>query len=193
MRSFVIGNGKSRLQVDLESLRRFGKIYGCNALYREFIPDYLVAVDYKMLTEIAESGFQQTCEVWTNYGPAVKNKLGFKLFYPSLGWSSGPSALHLASQHAPTEIYILGFDYVGNAGLVNNVYSDTENYKKSTDKATYHGNWEKQTITVIKSNPHIQYYRVVGDYHYKLNNDSLNYSEIRMEEFISLLENWKKH
>ena len=42
-RAFVLGNGVSRQQVDLENLKHFGPIYGCNALYRDFTPTALVA------------------------------------------------------------------------------------------------------------------------------------------------------
>jgi hypothetical protein len=45
--AFVIGNGVSRQTIDLEKLKKYGTIYGCNAIYRNFNPDYLVAVDYK--------------------------------------------------------------------------------------------------------------------------------------------------
>jgi hypothetical protein len=55
MRSFVLGNGNSRLNIHPSQLQPFGKIYGCNALYREFEPDYLVAVDPKMIVEIEKS------------------------------------------------------------------------------------------------------------------------------------------
>ena len=51
-RAFVIGNGQSRLQIDLNNLRSKGTIYGCNALYRDFIPDVLVATDCKMSCQI---------------------------------------------------------------------------------------------------------------------------------------------
>ena len=50
--AFVIGNGTSRKPIDLNQLKTFGKIYACNAVYREMNPDYLVAVDSKMITEI---------------------------------------------------------------------------------------------------------------------------------------------
>ena len=33
-RVFVLGNGQSRLGIDLKELRKHGKIYGCNAIYR---------------------------------------------------------------------------------------------------------------------------------------------------------------
>ena len=41
---FCIGNGNSRKDFNLESLRGKGKIYGCNALYRDFKPDVLISV-----------------------------------------------------------------------------------------------------------------------------------------------------
>ena len=51
-RVFCIGNGESRKGFDLEQLRPHGKIYGCNALYRDFMPDVLIATDDKMREEI---------------------------------------------------------------------------------------------------------------------------------------------
>ena len=35
-------------------------------------------------------------------------------FKPSLGWSSGPTALKMACDHGHKDIYILGFDYRGH-------------------------------------------------------------------------------
>ena len=57
--TFIIGNGESRKGLDLDSLREKGKIYGCNALYRDFTPDVLVAVDEAMMFEIVSSGYQK--------------------------------------------------------------------------------------------------------------------------------------
>ena len=51
-RAFIIGNGKSRIGFDLNQLRGKGTIYGCNALYRDFMPDVLVATDDRMREEI---------------------------------------------------------------------------------------------------------------------------------------------
>ena len=56
-RVFCIGNGESRKDFDLEKLRSHGKIYGCNALYRDFTPDHLSAVDMGIMHEIYNSGY----------------------------------------------------------------------------------------------------------------------------------------
>lgn len=164
--AFVIGNGISRAEINLSNLKKYGKTYGCNALYREFSPDYLIAVDAKMIIEINESRYQFSHEVWTNYNKAYEKMTGLNYFSPSKGWSSGPTALWLASEHSNKEIYILGFDYQGTGegnNLVNNLYAGTPNYKRVDERATYFGNWLKQTLATIQKHPHKRYIRVITD------------------------------
>ena len=162
--AFVLGNGTSRASISPDQLKHLGKIYGCNALYRSFSPDYLVAVDTKMIVEINKAGYQRKNTVWTNPNKIFARMEGFNFFQPSKGWSSGPTALWLASQHSYSTVYILGFDYQGtdNGKHFNNIYADTENYKKSKDTATYYGNWLRQTTSVINENKNIQYIRVIA-------------------------------
>lgn len=162
--AFVLGNGTSRADINPILLKRFGKIYGCNALYRTFAPDYLVAVDIKMIKEITATGYHLSNTVWTNPNRITREITNLNLFNPNLGWSSGPSALTLASKHGYDTIYILGFDYVGlgkKNELVNNMYAGTQNYKQINERATYFGNWQRQTATCIKRNPKIKYVRIV--------------------------------
>ena len=63
---FVIGNGRSRRNFQLERLKGHGIVVGCNALYRDTyvknkwdLPDYLVAIDPTIIEEIKESEFPQ--------------------------------------------------------------------------------------------------------------------------------------
>ena len=58
-RVFCIGNGESRKGFDLETLRKHGTIYGCNAIYRDFMPDVLTAVDHGIMHEIYHAGVAQ--------------------------------------------------------------------------------------------------------------------------------------
>ena len=58
-RVFCIGNGESRIGFDLEKLRPHGKIYGCNAIYRDFMPDVITAVDHGIMHEIYHAGVAQ--------------------------------------------------------------------------------------------------------------------------------------
>ena len=43
--AYVIGNGPSRKGFDLEKLKASGQTYGCNAIYRDFMPDFIFSVD----------------------------------------------------------------------------------------------------------------------------------------------------
>jgi len=159
--AFVLGNGKSRLSIDPKCLLELGIVYGCNAQYREFEPHYLIAVDVKMVNEIIASGYHKNHQVWTNPNKGITTKHHINLFSPHKGWSSGPTALWFATQNNHKEIYVFGFDFQGISGKFNNVYADTFNYKKSTDSATFFGNWLSQTEKVIKENKNIKFFRVI--------------------------------
>ena len=54
---FVLGNGESRDGIELKQFKQWGKIYGCNALYRDFKPDGLISTDWAMMHEIYSSGY----------------------------------------------------------------------------------------------------------------------------------------
>ena len=184
---FVLGNGTSRSSVYSKELVPYGKTYGCNALYRTFSPDYLVAVDVKMVLEINKSGYQYNNEVWTNPNKAYTHMKNLNLFQPSKGWSSGPTALWLAAQHGYEKIYILGFDFagLGEDKKFNNVYADTPNYKKSYDGATFFGNWLRQTKTIMTTYKNTKFIRVKAADNYtppELNKFD-NYSEIDVKHF----------
>lgn len=160
-KAFVLGNGRSRLNINPKKLRQFGKIYGCNAIYREFDPDVLIAVDPKMIIEICQTGYQKKHEVWTNPNSRYSSFENLKIFKKPRGWSSGPTAMLKACMDGHKEIFMLGFDYYGIGNNFNNVYSDTFNYKKSTDPATYYGNWMRQTEIVMREYKDNYFCRVV--------------------------------
>ena len=186
--AFVLGNGRSRMAIEPNRLKALGKLYGCNALYRDCDPDYLVAVDAKMVLEITDKAVHRRIPVWPNVNTKLKNIYDLNFFNPSKGWSSGPTALWLASTHGYDTIYILGFDYKGINDKLNNVYSDTPNYRRSTEPATFHGNWQRQTESVIKEFPNTKYIRITepgalefGWQKYK------NYSTMTYDEFKSVI------
>jgi len=145
----------------LPDLKERGTVYACNAVYRDFNPDFLVAVDTKMVLEIAQSGYQMNNQVWTNPNKVYSSIKNLNFFDPPKGWSSGPTALDMASRHGFQEIYILGFDYKGLQDKINNMFADTKNYKRSKDRATYYGNWLRQTAITVEKNNKTRYIRVI--------------------------------
>ena len=60
-RVFCIGNGESRIGIDLLKYKEFGKIYGCNAIYRDHpnLCDVLTGVDHGMIHEMYHAGMAQ--------------------------------------------------------------------------------------------------------------------------------------
>ena len=170
--AFVLGNGESRKGIQIEDLKKHGKVYACNAVYRTDRPDFLVAVDPKMMFEIAESDYMIKNQVWSNFNNQY-NKVQrildhVKWFQPSLGWSSGPTAIRMACERKHTEIYLLGFDYQGhrdakmaNRNKFNNIYKDTRNYKKGQDEGTFYGNWMNQTKRCLQDFKDINFTRVI--------------------------------
>jgi hypothetical protein len=161
-------------------------------MYREFDPHHLIAVDVKMVNEIVASGYHKTHSVWTNPNNGLVTKHYLNLFNPHKGWSSGPTALWLACSHGPKEVFIFGFDYQGINGKFNNVYADTYNYKKSSDSATYHGNWLSQTAKVIKEFRTIKFTRVInpGDFiPDQLGPELPNLQHLTYSEFEKLYQN----
>jgi hypothetical protein len=167
--AFVLGNGKSRKGIDIDDLKSKGTVYACNAVYRTHRPDFLIAVDPKMILEIAETDYMVHNKVWSNFN-AQYNKHQKILdhcnwFKPSLGWSSGPTALRMACDHGFKEIYILGFDYQGHQDgkrfTLNNMFGDTRNYKRNKDEATFYGNWMNQTKRCLQDFKDVQFHRVI--------------------------------
>ena len=187
--AFVLGNGTSRKEINYHNFKKYGTVYGCNALFREYAPDHLVCVDTKMITEISTTQYQTKNNVWSNRNKLTERTPGIKIMEPNKGWSSGPTALLLASQHGHKVIYILGFDYVGlgeKQELVNNVYAGTKNYKGVNDRATYYGNWQRQTMMCINQFPKTKYYRIIksmNDYIPDHLKDLTNLSHITVDDF----------
>lgn len=188
---FVLGNGRSRLAIECSELSTYGTVYGCNAIYREFDPDYLIAVDSKMVNEIVSTGYQENHQVWTNPNKGIVAKKHLNFFSPHKGWSSGPTALWFAASNGHLKINILGFDFQGIDGKFNNVYADTYNYKKSNEAATYYGNWLNQTQRIIEEFKHIKFTRVVEEdaYHPEIFADLKNLNTVSYDEFLDIYPN----
>lgn len=155
---YVLGNGKTRLFFDLERMKKNGRVYGCNALYRDFTPDVLVATDIGIATEIEDSGYPLENVFYTRKPRLDK---GSRLIEYHYGFSSGPIALKLAALKHEI-IYMCGFDLAGDRGMQNNVYSGTPNYRPSDDPATYYGNWVDQIATIVNEHPEVTFARVCG-------------------------------
>lgn len=159
--AFVLGNGVSRKQVDLTTLKSFGKIYGCNALYRDFVPDVLVATDTPIATTIQNSDYAKTHVFYTRR--PIDGSGALKVPKSYYGYSSGPIAVALASIDQHHRVYLLGFDMgPTQSDKFNNIYAGTEFYKPVNSQPTFTGNWVKQLTQITKDHPNTEFVRVCG-------------------------------
>jgi hypothetical protein len=159
--AFVLGNGLSRKKIDLNQLRPHGPIYGCNALYREFTPDVLVATDRPIATAIQESGYAKTNTFYTRR--PLEGLGANPVPRPYFGYSSGPISAAIAAQDGHNQIYLLGFDMGPTENnRFNNIYAGTDFYKSADSPPTFSGNWIKQLIQIAKDSPSTEFIRVHG-------------------------------
>lgn len=186
--AFVLGNGTSRRVVEPASLAQTAPVYGCNALYREFEPTALVATDRPIAERIQHSGWAKQHRFHTRKPIAGLGALDVpKKYY---GYSSGPLAVSIAAFDGHHVIYMLGFDMGPTPqGRFNNIYADTEFYKRSADVPTYTGNWVRQIITICQDFPAVQFVRVQGDTTAEIAEfrGIKNLAHMPMDEFIERL------
>jgi hypothetical protein len=161
MAAFVLGNGISRELYDTNKLLTIGPVYGCNAIYRTNRITALVATDQPIAKVIQDSGYAKDNRFYTRR--PIANSGALVVPKPYFGFSSGPIAVSIAAQDTQNPIYLIGFDMgPDSSGVFNNVYADTDFYKKKGSHPTYTGNWIKQLITVMNNYPKQTFIRVYG-------------------------------
>jgi len=185
--AFILGNGKSRLTVDLTKLSPLGATYGCNWLCKTFTPDCLVATDRPIADSIQQSGYAQKHRFHTR--KPIVDLGGKHLTNDYKGFSSGPNAAALACIDGHSDIYLIGMDLGTTNGMFNNVYVDTQFYKKELDPPTYAGNWINQLVKLTEDYPNRQFYRVEGieSAFVKQFNNLVNVQILTMDKFLKMV------
>ena len=189
----VIGNGTSRLQFSLETIGHKMTTYGCNALYRDYMPDYLISMDYNMVMEIINNKIHYQTNFHTQHDNKIDklHREGQPIYFFE-GYretcDSGNSALTLALKNGHDVVYMIGFDYSTSPSSLPNVYTGTENYPG------YHiypaasmqdTKWEQRLKKILKNYPNQKIVRVNGTKSLNIGNE--NYSEITIEQFKGML------
>lgn len=136
----IIGNGISRKGFNLKTvINHFGGLlgreklqtYGCNALYRDHTPDFLVVSgdDREIITEVANSGYADSNIVYAS-APHIQLHPGkFYLIPQDPAWNAGSVATYLAAFDGHTTIYLVGFDGQDTEGYNYNMYAGTPGYQ----------------------------------------------------------------
>jgi hypothetical protein len=190
---FVLGNGVSRRQVDLDQLKLHGTVYGCNALYREFVPDVLISTDNPISTHIQQSGYSASHTHYTR--KPLPDTGAQRVPQQYFGFSSGPIAVGIAALARHETVYLIGFDMgPTRTGHFNNCYADTEFYKKSSANPTFTGNWVRQLKTIAKEHLTTRFVRVQGDTTAQIPEllGISNMSHMPIEDFLNRINNTKE-
>ena len=162
--AYCIGNGPSRKGFDLNQLKGTGQTYGCNALYRDFMPDFIFSVDTNMSMKMVED---EVGLKTIHYAPALqvnrKESKGMVRLIPNNPcWISGNAAFWTAGVHGHKNIYLIGYDFRQyGKNQLNNIYQDTECYGERHDDDIFDG-WLKQFRDMLKMRPYV-HYTVVHD------------------------------
>ena len=136
-KAIVIGNGASRAGFDLSLIKNHKggllaagalQSYGCNALYRDFAPNFLVAGGDDMLKEIAESGYTNDHIVYANANAILDYPGKYYLIPQDPSWNTGSIATYLACFDGHKTVYLAGFDGIDSVNDGYNVYAGTQSY-----------------------------------------------------------------
>ena len=135
-RAVIVGNSPTRLEFNLQNLKKFSGLlgadtlqtYGCNALYRDFTPDFLVAHGNDIVKELAESEYIKNNIVYTNAIHLLEYPNKFYLIPYNPYADAGTTAAYIAAFDGHKKIYLLGFDEQDSENYNFNVYAGTNGY-----------------------------------------------------------------
>jgi hypothetical protein len=188
--AFVVGNGPSRLEVDLNELVGKAPIYGCNALYRDFDKwDYLVSIDQGMVEEVrkAEGAFGTGTII---VPPADKHYEPLEYSPARRRNNAGMVAMDIAIDRGFNTLYLLGIDFILKGDIATgNVYEGTENYGPETH-ATGDDNYHRMQYLswFARKNENVKFVFVVPDTIPMRPIDATNVVGMKMSTFKSKLK-----
>jgi hypothetical protein len=134
----VLGNSTGRTKMNLSAIKnhrggllgaRALQSYGCNALYRDFTPDFLVALGNDIVKEIAETTYVNDNIVYTGAMHTLENPGKFYLLPHNPYTDAGTTAAYLAAFDGHKKVYLIGFDGNSTETFNDNMYAGTNGYQ----------------------------------------------------------------
>jgi hypothetical protein len=192
--AICLGNGKSRLNRKLTQienankrkiLRYYNVIYGCNSIYKEWLPDFLVVSNQLLAAKLNE----EYRDIAYSNQEISRRYPGFNFMPGGYRLDAGASAAYLAAFHGAKRVFLFGYDGQAQAGQNNNVYAGTEHYPGELDEVQ-DTNWIRNLKNVIITYNDVAFYRVTTnpEDRYKELLKLANYKPIHLNQFISLAD-----
>jgi len=143
---FCIGNGESRKNFNLDLLKPHGKIYGCNALYREYTPDVLVSVDHGIMHEIYQSGYCYENETWFRDWTRVPEHMYESMVYAGLSQVDIEelNKWHIKNENKKTDEKEFVMHGANLSGLVTILRQNKEKFERRISQNVLCVSWVKE-------------------------------------------------
>lgn len=194
--AFIIGNGETRRGFDLTRLKPYGTIFGCNALYRDYypefvVPDYLVAIDNGIIGEIEQQQDFPSARVIIppedeRWEPAECNRARPRS-------NAGMNAMREAIKMGYDQLICLGFDFLVQDEEYNtsNMYDGTRNYGPET-RANANDNPGRYNYLnwLVAKNPDVIFIFIFPE---DLTNGKIYANISGSNVYVNNYENLKKH
>ena len=199
-KAVVLGNGPSRTELypqgDLFGLLKNHKggllasgavqTYGCNAIVRDFIPDFVVCND-ELASEMVNGGYCEQTIVYGNANLVLDYPGKFYLTPQDPSWDMGAIAAYLACFDGHQTVYLLGFDTHSGEGYYHmNVYAGTPGYPQIPEPTT-EAFFTKTMLEVMGTYPKVDFVRVTPTSTFYMPEEwkyQLNLRQITFNEFV---------
>lgn len=192
--AICLGNGLSRQNYTTKQfentnkrkiLKYYNVMYGCNAIYRDWQPDFLIVTNQilaaKISTEMHNITFAPQ-EIMRRY----KN---LNLIPGAQRLDAGSAAAYLAAFHGAKRVFLYGYDGQQIEGVNNNVYANTECYSSESENVNDR-DWIKNLKNVIETYNDVEFFRVAptAQDSYRVLQRLPNYNVIDFRKFISFAD-----
>lgn len=202
----VVGNGLSTNEFDLTKImpsrattawgevgawvnkrqRRNFYVYGCNAIYRNFKPDFITVTGDGIIKEIAESTVDKSNIIYAYNNNLEKYPAKFNFLPQNPEFNSGALAAYMAAFDGHKKVYMLGFDGIDTLGNNYNIFAGTENYP-DLNYPTLEEYWVRSLNTVMKTYSDTEFIRVAPSPRFRIPEQwkyNLNFRQIDFRQFV---------
>jgi hypothetical protein len=187
----AIGNGESRKQFDLGNLARHKggllaidrlQSYGCNAVYRDFAPDFLIATGDEIVQEIASGNYTEQHIVYSHAANVLKYPGQFYLLPQNPYIDAGSLAAYMACFDGHSKVYLIGYDQYFEESPINNIYKDTAGYPAGAE--TQNGEFFARSLaTIVSLYPEVEFVRVMPTRGYSINPALRRFANFRQIDY----------
>ena len=192
--AICLGNGLSRQEYPLwkfghtnkrKIARYYNVMYGCNGVFREWHPDFLIATHQLLATQIPKDLVEST------YAPQeiMRRHAGMNLLPGCQRLDAGSAAAYLAAFHGAKRVFLYGYDGQPDVGKNNNVYAGSEYYPSDVESVA-DKLWVNNLTNVIETYNDVEFIQVTAKppNSYRLLQKLSNYKIVNFRKFVSLAD-----